>query len=153
MSNFIAIKRIKKDLEDLQNNPVENCSAGPIKNDITEWNATIHGPLGTPYSNGIFTLNIKFPKNYPFEPPECKFKTPIYHCNISYNGKICLDTLKNQWSPSLSISAVLQCICSLLSDPNPDDPLEPEIAYLYKNDRINHDIKAAHYTNKYAMIK
>lgn len=152
--SFLAKKRIIKDLKDLEKYPVENCSAGLKDSDnLFEWNATIHGPIGTPYYGGIFQLSIKFPEKYPFKPPKCHFETPIYHCNINKSGEICLDTLKNQWSPSLSISAVLQSICSLLSDPNPDDPLDPGVAYIYKNNRVKHDMNAVFLTQKYAMLK
>lgn len=153
MSDFIAIKRINKDLKDLEKDPVANCSAGPISDNIKEWQATIHGPSETPYFNGVFTVLISFPKDYPFSPPKCIFKTPIFHCNINKYGEICLDTLKNQWSPALSVSAVLQSICSLLADPNPDDPLEPGIAELYKSNRIKHDMEAAYFTQQYAILK
>lgn len=151
MSDFIAIKRINKDLKDLEKDPVANCSAGPISDNIKEWQATIHGPSATPYANGVFTVLINFPDDYPFSPPKCKFKTPIFHCNISKYGEICLDTLKNQWSPALSVSAVLQSICSLLADPNPDDPLEPSVAELFKSNRVKHDMEAAFITQEYAI--
>ena len=86
------------------------------------------GPDDSPYAGGIFNLNIHFPSDYPFKPPKMSFTTKIYHCNISGNGSICLDILKEQWSPALTVSKVLLSISSLLTDANPDDPFVPEIA-------------------------
>jgi len=105
----------------------------------------------SPYDGGIFFLNIHFPTDYPFKPPKVQFQTKIYHCNVNGNGSICLDILQSQWSPALTISKVLLSVCSLLTDPNPDDPLVPEIARLYKQDRAKHDATAKEWTRKYAM--
>ena len=108
------------------------------------------GPEDSPYSGGVFFLNIVFPPDYPFKPPKVTFTTKIYHCNINSNGSICLDILKDQWSPALTISKVLLSISSLLTDANPDDPLVPEIANLYKNNRESHDNTAREWTQRYA---
>ncbi|KAJ8400965.1 hypothetical protein AAFF_G00389220 [Aldrovandia affinis] len=91
----------------------------------------------SPYQGGVFFLTIHFPTDYPFKPPKVAFTTKIYHPNINSNGSICLDILRSQWSPALTVSKVLLSICSLLCDPNPDDPLVPEIAHTYKADREN----------------
>lgn len=115
----MALRRIKKELLEFSNDPPELCSAGPIDGNMFQWQATIIGPPESLYENGIFVLKIDFPNDYPFKPPRVKFTTKVYHCNINDNGGICLDILKSQWTPSLSISKVLLSICSLLNDPNP----------------------------------
>ena len=139
------------ELVDLGKDPPANCSAGPVGDDMFHWQATIMGPDDSPYSGGVFFLDIHFPADYPFKPPKVHFTTRIYHCNINSNGGICLDILKDQWSPALTISKVLLSICSLLTDPNPDDPLVPDIAQLLKTDRQRHDSTAREWTSKYAM--
>ena len=109
------------------------------------------GPEGSPYHGGIFFLKIEFPVDYPFKPPRIQFSTPIYHCNINANGSICLDILKDQWSPALTISKVLLSICSLMDDPNPNDPLVPEIADLLRRNKRLHDENAREMTMRYAL--
>ena len=149
----MALKRIQKELIDLGKDPPTNCSAGPTnESDQFKWQATIMGPDDSPYVGGLFFLNISFPPDYPFKPPKVQFTTRIYHPNINSNGSICLDILKDQWSPALTISKVLLSICSLLTDPNPDDPLVPEIAHVYKTDRARYEELAREWTRKYATL-
>ena len=103
-----TIKRINADLNEMMQNPPANCSAGPLDdNNLYEWQATIMGPRNSPYQDGVFYLSITFPEEYPFKPPMIKFITKIYHCNINSRGSICLDILKNEWSPALSIRTAL----------------------------------------------
>merc|ERR1711966_326839 len=116
----MASKRITKELQDLQKDPPTSCSAGPrADDDIFHWDATIIGPSDSPYQGGLFFVAIHFPPDYPFKPPKVNFKTKVYHPNVNSQGSICLDILKEQWSPALTISKVLLSICSLLTDPNP----------------------------------
>jgi ubiquitin-conjugating enzyme E2 D/E len=147
----MSIRRLERELKSIEMNPPCNCSAGIINKDIFDWQATIMGPEGTPYFGGVFNMSIKIPTDYPFKPPKVQFITKIYHPNINKHGGICLDILKDKWSPALNISNILLSISSLLDDPNPDDPLEPEIADQYKDDKAYYTETAMLYTRKYAM--
>ncbi|KAH9732378.1 UBC core domain-containing protein [Citrus sinensis] len=198
----MASKRILKELKDLQKDPPTSCSAGPVAEDMFHWQATIMGPPDSPYAGGVFLVSIHFPPDYPFKPPKVAFRTKVFHPNINSNGSICLDILKEQWSPALTISKlswsyafsnyghshicfiliwmmgvfhyahgqckdvilslyrtklesaglwiqVLLSICSLLTDPNPDDPLVPEIAHMYKTDKAKYESTARSWTQNY----
>ena len=131
----MSLQRLRKEYEQMKHDYTPNLSAAPIDDNLYQWEAIILGPTETPYEGGIFKLNISVLQDYPFKPPIVTFKTKIYHPNINSEGSICLDILKTGWSPALTISKILLSICSLLSDPNPNDPLVPEIAELYKNNK------------------
>ena len=147
----MALKRIKKELNDFYSDPPDNCSLIQIdENDAFKFLAFIIGPILTPYENGVFYLSIHYPTDYPFKPPKCLFITKIYHPNINSNGSISLDILQDQWSPALTIKKVLISLTVLLSEPNPDDPLVPEIANLYKSDIYEYYKNAREFAEKYA---
>lgn len=140
-----------KELQTMQKEPPPNTSAAPIEeNDLYKWQAIILGPADSVYAGGVFKLSIVFPADYPFKAPRIEFLTKIYHCNIM-NKSICIDILKSQWSPALTIDKVLISIVSLLVDPNPKDPLNRDAAEKYLSNREEYDRIAAEWTRKYAM--
>jgi ubiquitin-conjugating enzyme E2 D/E len=144
-------RRLNKEYKDFQKDPPSNCSAGPDNDNIYKWKAFINGPKDSPYEGGLFELEMTFTNRYPFKPPKVVFITKIYHMNINGSGQICLDILKDNWSPALTISKLLLSICSLLTDPNPDDPLVPEIANLYKRDKTLYMATAREYTQTWTI--
>ena len=149
----MSLRRLTKEFQEIQTDPPSNCSAGPVTDDLYHWEATIMGPSDSPYSGGIFRLNILFPIDYPFKPPKIKFTTPIYHPNINKHGSICLDILNSSqgWSAVLTISKILLSISSLLTEPNADDPLDVDIGNLYKDNIEKFNINARNYTLRYAI--
>jgi ubiquitin-protein ligase len=144
-------KRLKTEAMDLANNRLEWGSAEPMGGDLFKWTATVVGSPGTPYADGVFTLNIAVPTDYPFRAPEVVFQTKVYHPSVkSDSGQICADVLKDQWKPTMSIRSVLEVIKSLLDNPSGESPLEPEIAAQMKNDPAAFARTAAEWTSKYA---
>ena len=75
-----VIKRLQEEVKDLDANPVDNCSAGPFKDDMMHWQATIFGPENTPYENGFYFFSLRFPESYPNEPVKMWYYTT--HSNI-----------------------------------------------------------------------
>jgi ubiquitin-conjugating enzyme E2 D len=151
MATSTTLRRLQREYTDILADPPANCTAGPVSPDnLFHWQGMIFGPEDSPFQGGIFHVNINFPSDYPFKAPIITFRTKIYHPNINSAGGICLDILKSQWSPALSISKVLLSILSLLTDANPNDPLVPEIANIYRTDRARYEETAREWTRLYA---
>lgn len=144
-------KRLHSELSKITNEDSKVFQIEPNEDNFKTWSGYIIGPDDTPYSKGKFYLNISFPSDYPYNPPLILFKTRIYHPNINENGAICLDILKDEWSPVLTISKVMYSLSSLLSEPNPDDPLVDYIANEMKTDKNSFIKNAELYTKKYAI--
>ena len=97
--------------------------------DFTHLHGHFLGPPDTPYAQGFYTVDIKLTPEYPFKPPNMRFVTRIWHPNVSsQTGAICLDTLKEAWSPVLTLKSALISLQSLLSSPEPKDPQDAEVA-------------------------
>ncbi|GAB1599580.1 Hypothetical predicted protein [Argonauta hians] len=148
--------RMKKEMKMLSDSPPPGiaCWLKDDKIDVLEAQI-ICGPNSGPYEGGVFKLGISLPERYPFQPPTVTFHTPIYHPNIDSAGRICLNILKlpptGGWKPCLNLSTVLTSIQSLMSDPNPDDPLMADIAEEFKYRKSEFLSKAASHTKRHAM--
>lgn len=113
----MAAKRLKRELDEITADvSLGLFSTGPVGDDLFHWTATLMGPSDSPYEGGVFFLDIQLPPDYPFKPPKCRFVTPIYHCAISSTGGICLEYLKDTWSPALTISKVCVIEITFISD-------------------------------------
>lgn len=144
--------RILKEFVEIQENVEHYPFYIESYENINYLKVAIYGPPDTPYENGKFYLNVHLTEEYPYKPPKIEFITKIYHPNINSNGKICIDILSDQWSPALTLSKVLLSIYSLLAEPNPDDPLDSDIAYIYKTDYNKFKDTAIYYTKTYAHV-
>ncbi|XP_050376704.1 ubiquitin-conjugating enzyme E2 27 [Argentina anserina] len=112
---------------------------------------TIPGPISSPYEGGTFQIDIALPDAYPFEPPKMQFTTKVWHPNISsQSGAICLDILKDQWSPALTLKTALLSVQALLSAPQPDDPQDAVVAQQYLRDYQTFVSTARYWTESFA---
>ncbi|MCJ1273040.1 Ubiquitin-conjugating enzyme E2 11 [Puttea exsequens] len=128
-------KRLQTELMQLMLSTTPGISAFPSSpENLLAWTATIAGPNDTPYAGLTFKLNFQFPANYPYAPPTVLFKTPIFHPNVDFSGRICLDILKDKWSAVYNVQSVLLSLQSLLGEPNNASPLNGQAAELWDND-------------------
>uniref|UniRef100_A0A8C8BJH4 UBC core domain-containing protein n=1 Tax=Otus sunia TaxID=257818 RepID=A0A8C8BJH4_9STRI len=112
--------------------PVPGIKAEPDESNARYFHVVIAGPQDSPFEGGTFKLELFLPEEYPMAAPKVRFMTKIYHPNVDKLGRICLDILKDKWSPALQIRTVLLSIQALLSAPNPDDPLANDVAEQWK---------------------
>ncbi|XP_060931116.1 ubiquitin-conjugating enzyme E2 T [Limanda limanda] len=147
--------RLKRELQMLSNEPPPGITCWQTEERMDDLRAQIVGGTETPYEGGLFSLEIKVPDRYPFEPPKIRFLTPIYHPNIDNSGRICHDALKlppkGAWRPSLNISTVLSSIQLLMAEPNPDDPLMADISSEFKYNKQLFMETARKWTKEHAV--
>ena len=115
---ILILFRLQSELMTMMLTPTPGISAFPDDGNMLSWTATITGPTETPYSGLNLKLGFAFPSNYPYAPPAVLFKTPIYHPNVDFSGRICLDILKDKWSAVYNVQSVLLSLQSLLGEPN-----------------------------------
>jgi peroxin-4 len=149
-------KRLMNELTALHDEPNEACARlGPVADgELLHWEAVLRGVPGSAYEgispclcllckrerkradggkDGLWLLDIKIPPNYPLSPPTIAFVTPICHPNVHFKtGEICLDLLKTAWVPTYTVSTTLTSIHQLLTSPEPDSPLNVDIALMFR---------------------
>lgn len=128
--------RLMTDLRLMKQEPPEGCSASPLSDDnLFVWGATIFGPPDTAWEGGIYTLRLTFSEEYPDKPPRVRFTCDMFHPNVYQDGTLCLDIIQDHWSPIYTVNTILTSIQSLLTDPNPASPANPEAAHLYTTNK------------------
>ena len=124
-----------------------------VKDDFKHWKGIISGPDDSVYENGKFQIDIIIPEKYPYSPPKMKFDTKIWHPNISsQTGAICLDILKDEWTPALSIRTALLSLQALMTEPQPSDPQDAVVAKEYIENREKFNMTAREWTKNYANL-
>lgn len=101
------IRRVVKEMQELVSQPPEGIKVNINDDDVTDIQAFIDGPAGTPYASGMFKIKLVLGKDFPQGPPKAFFLTKIFHPNVSLNGEICVNTLKKDWKPDLGIKHIL----------------------------------------------
>lgn len=133
---------LKKQLADLNKNPVEGFSAGLINDsDFFKWEILIIGPADTLFEGGFFKCHLIFPKEYPQRPPKMKIISDIWHPNIEKNGDVCISILhepgddrwgyekaNERWLPVHTVETILVSVISMLADPNDESPANVDAA-------------------------
>jgi len=143
-----AYKRLFREYKDLLLNPPDGVTAGPVsEQNYFEWEALIAGPPGTPYEGGVFVARLKFPRDYPLNPPKMTFISEMWHPNIYPSGDVCISILHapgedpnhyeshaERWSPVQSVEKILISVISMLAEPNPESGANIEAAKMYRTD-------------------
>ncbi|KAF2428658.1 UBC-like protein, partial [Tothia fuscella] len=152
-----SLRRLAKDHGALHNALPPNYLFAPSKEDsyadLTSLSILLAGPEGTPFSPGVFDLHLNIPATYPQSPPTATFRTKIFHPNVDPStGAVCVDTLKRDWKPELTLKDVLVTITCLLVCPNPASALNAEAGQLMEEDFKEYERKAMMWSKMHAAV-
>jgi len=111
--NATATKRIQRELKEICQSPSAQWSAGPVADDLFEWQFAVRGPPGTDFEGGIYTGRIALPMNYPLAPPSIMMLTPNGRWEVG--KKICLSNTNyhpDLWQPAWGIRTIIEALRS-----------------------------------------
>lgn len=145
------LRRLQKEIADLRADTASKITIELVDDSLLHLLGTFIGPPDTPYEGGTYEVDIVIPQTYPFSPPKMKFLTKLYHPNVSSaSGAICLDILKDAWSPVLTLKSTMISLQSLLCSPEPTDPQDAEVAKHYMTSRESFNDTARYWAEIYA---
>lgn len=156
-----AIVQLQKEMKRIQENPCEYFSAGFVDDDVFRWRVTIIGADGTLYQGGYFPTELIFPEDFPQNPPKMRFLCPMWHPNIGKDGTVCISILhkpgkdeheyeqqSERWLPVHTVESIVISVLSMLSDPNPESPLNVEANRDFMRDKEEYRRKVRNCVNK-----
>ena len=156
MNSIEGLTRIKNEFRELINRPITNlgCTFGLFnEDDFYRWRVTFLGPMDSLYKGGMFWFELIFPKDYPNNPPQINFLSPIFHPNVcpykNSLGLVCHNFIKN-WNPSYTVGFILTKLYALFYQVNPESAFDKEIANEYLFNRPLYESKVIFFTKKYA---
>ncbi|CAF1167713.1 unnamed protein product [Rotaria sordida] len=132
-------RRILKELDDLKKSSLDNFTVFLTQENSLFWKVIMKGPDGTPYAGYHWLLSVEFRSDFPFQPPNIRFITPIYHCNINEDGRICHDILQSKWTHQTTMRIVFQEILNLIRYPNPNYALSAVMGAQYISNRLDYE--------------
>ena len=147
------MKRILKDIKDLEETSFDGITVHVNEANVTEIDTEYTGPEGTPYEGGVFRMRLSIGTEYPQVPPKGRFLTKIFHPNVSATGDVCVNVLKRDWKPDTGLSHILSVIRCLLIEPNAESALNEEAGKLLLEGFDEFAAKARMMTEIHAMKK
>jgi len=145
-----VLRSVLKQAQELALEKMEGISVILNDDDMTDIQAVVEGPPGTPYAGGAWRIKLVLSRDYPASPPKAFFLTKIFHPNVGPQGEICVNTLKKDWKPDLGIKHILLTIKCLLIVPNPESALNEEAGKLLLEQYDSYCERAKLYTDIHA---
>jgi ubiquitin-conjugating enzyme E2 S len=141
------------EIRELARNPSEGVEYVETEtSNISEIHAMIAGPEETPFYGGKFRLKLVLSDDYPNSPPKGYFLTKIYHPNVANNGDICVNTLKKDWTPNVTLKHVFEVIRCLLIVPFPESSLNDEAGKMFMDSYEEFAARAKIMTQVHAIV-
>ena len=161
-----SLRRLFTEYRQLFENSPEGIVAGPRSEaNFLEWEALIAGPEGTPFEFGVFVTELKFPPDYPMNPPEMRFMSDMFHPNVYPDGRVCISILHapgedptgyesstERWSPILSVEKILISVISMLAEPNVESGANIDACKMWRENREEFNRRAHNLVKKSLCI-